>query len=106
METENVAQRVVRILKSRDVEFVFGIPGEENIYLVDAISKQTAVKFILTRHEQGASFMAEVYGRLLQKPAVAIATLGPGAINLLLGTADALTTQVPLIAISAQAGTD
>ena len=61
---------------------------------------------MLTRHEQGASFMAEIYGRLTGKAGVCSATLGPGAINLLLGTADATTNSTPLVALSAQVGMD
>jgi acetolactate synthase-1/2/3 large subunit len=72
------------------VTHVFGIPGEENIRLIEALSR-SSITYVLTRHEQGASFMAETYGRLTGKAGVCSATLGPGAINLLLGTADATT---------------
>ena len=82
---------------------MFGIPGEENIRLVEAISR-SSIQYVLTRHEQGASFMAETYGRLTGRAGVCSATLGPGAINLLLGTADATTNSTPLIALSAQVG--
>jgi acetolactate synthase-1/2/3 large subunit len=82
---------------------VFGIPGEENIRLVDALSR-SSIDYVLTRHEQAASFMAETYGRLTGRAGVCSATLGPGAINLLLGTADATTNSTPLIALSAQVG--
>src|SRR5579859_4896730 len=76
-----------------------------NIRLVDAISR-SSIRYVLARHEQGASFMAEVYGRLTGRAGVCSATLGPGAINLLLGTADATTNSTPLIALSAQVGMD
>ena len=79
------------------------IPGEENIHLVDALSR-SSIRFVLVRHEQGASFMAETFGRLTGKAGVCLATLGPGAINLLLGVADATTNSTPLIALSAQVG--
>jgi acetolactate synthase-1/2/3 large subunit len=82
---------------------VFGIPGEENIYLTDALSRST-IRYVLVRHEQAASFMAEIYGRLTGQAGVCSATLGPGAINLLLGTADAYTNSTPLLALSAQVG--
>lgn len=101
MET---AKQIVKVLENRNVKYVFGIPGEENIHLVDAINQSDKIQFILVRHEQGASFMAEVYGRLTGQPGVATATLGPGAINLLLGVADAQTNSTPLIAITAQGG--
>ena len=90
-------------LENEGVTHVFGIPGEENIHLVDAISR-SSIRYVLTRHEQGASFMAEVYGRLTGRAGVCSATLGPGAINLLLGTADATTNSTPLVALSAQVG--
>ena len=70
---------------------------------MDAISR-SSIRYVLARHEQGASFMAEVYGRLTGRAGVCSATLGPGAINLLLGTADATTNSTPLIALSAQVG--
>ncbi|GAB2456020.1 acetolactate synthase large subunit [Jatrophihabitans fulvus] len=82
---------------------VFGIPGEENIRFVEALSRST-IEYVLTRHEQGAAFMAETYGRLTDKAGVCSATLGPGAINLLLGVADATTNSTPVVALSAQVG--
>ncbi|HTU74128.1 MAG TPA: acetolactate synthase large subunit [Trebonia sp.] len=103
---ENVrtaAELIVECLENEGVTHVFGIPGEENIRLVEALSK-SSIQYVLTRHEQGASFMAETYGRLTGKAGVCSATLGPGAINLLLGTADATTNSTPLVALSAQVG--
>ena len=97
------AALIVSCLENEGVTHVFGIPGEENIRLVDAISR-SSIRYVLARHEQGASFMAEVYGRLTGRAGVCSATLGPGAINLLLGTADATTNSTPLIALSAQVG--
>src|SRR6202453_5310108 len=94
---------MVECLENEGVTHVFGIPGEENIHLVDAISR-SAIRYVLVRHEQGASFMAEVYGRLTGRAGVCSATLGPGAINLLLGTADATTNSTLLVALSAQVG--
>ncbi|HEX5115785.1 MAG TPA: acetolactate synthase large subunit [Pseudonocardiaceae bacterium] len=102
-DERTVADLIVRCLENEGVTHVFGIPGEENIRLVDAISR-SSITYVLTRHEQGASFMAETYGRLTGRAGVCSATLGPGAINLLLGTADATTNSTPLIALSAQVG--
>src|ERR1039457_213344 len=99
----DTADLIVACLENEGVTDVFGIPGEENIRLVEAISR-SSIRYVLTRHEQGASFMAETYGRLTGRAGVCSATLGPGAINLLLGTADATTNSTPLIAVSAQVG--
>ena len=99
----STAALIVECLENEGVTHVFGIPGEENIRLVDAISG-SSIRYVLARHEQGASFMAEVYGRLTGRAGVCSATLGPGAINLLLGTADATTNSTPLVALSAQVG--
>jgi len=98
-----IARLIVSILEAEGVEYVFGIPGEENIGLIDALN-DSSIRYVLTRHEQAASFMAEIYGRLTGKAGVCSATLGPGAINLLLGVADATTNSTPLLALSAQAG--
>ena len=101
--SRSTADLIVECLENEGVTHVFGIPGEENIRLVEAISR-SPIRYVLTRHEQGASFMAETYGRLAGRAGVCSATLGPGAINLLLGTADATTNSTPLIALSAQVG--
>jgi acetolactate synthase I/II/III large subunit len=98
------AELIVECLENEGVAHVFGIPGEENILLIEALSK-SSIKYVLTRHEQGAAFMAETYGRLTGKAGVCSATLGPGAINLLLGVADATTNSTPVVALSAQVGT-
>lgn len=102
-EMATVAKLVVRCLENEGVKYVFGIPGEENIHFIDALTG-SSIRFILVHHEQAASFMADMYGRVTGKAGVCSATLGPGAINLLLGTADAHTDSVPLVAISAQVG--
>src|SRR5690348_17207921 len=99
----STAALIVSCLENEGVTHVFGIPGEENIRLVDAISR-SSIRYVLARHEQGASFMAEVYGRLTGRAGVCSATLGPGALPILLGTADATTNSTPLIALSAQVG--
>jgi acetolactate synthase-1/2/3 large subunit len=102
-ETERVADLLVRCLEHEGVTCVFGIPGEENIYFTDALSR-SSIRYVLVRHEQAASFMAEIFGRLTGRAGVCSATLGPGAINLLLGTADANTNSTPVVAFSAQVG--
>lgn len=103
-EEISTARLLVKCLENENVRYVFGIPGEENINLVDELNKSEKIHFVLTRHEQGASFMASTYGRLTGIPGVCLATLGPGAINLMLGVADAQTNSTPLVAISAQGG--
>ncbi|MBO0848929.1 MAG: acetolactate synthase large subunit, partial [Pseudonocardia sp.] len=103
--TVTTAELIVACLEAEGVEYVFGIPGEENIRLVDALSR-SRIRYLLTRHEQAASFMAEIYGRLTGRAGVCSATLGPGAINLQLGVADATTNSTPLVALSAQVGLD
>ena len=101
--SRSTADLIVECLEYEGVTHVSGIPGEENIRLVEAISR-SSIRYVLTRHEQGASFMAETYGRLTGRAGVCPATLGPGAINLLLGTADATTNSTPLVALPAQVG--
>jgi len=102
-DSPNVSEFIVKCLENEAVDFVFGIPGEENIPFVDAING-SSIRFILARSEQGASFMADMYGRVTGKAGVCAATLGPGAINLLLGVADAHADSTPLVAITAQVG--
>ena len=80
--SQTTAELIVSCLENEGVTHVFGLPGEENIYLLDALSR-SSIRFILVRHEQGASFMAELYGRLTGKAGVCVTTLGPGSINLL-----------------------
>ncbi len=99
----DVADLIVRCLEHEGVRYVFGIPGEENIRLTEALVASD-IRYILVRHEQAASFMAEIYGRLTGRAGVCSSTLGPGAINLLLGVADATTNSTPLVALSAQVG--
>ncbi|HEY1830942.1 MAG TPA: acetolactate synthase large subunit [Acidimicrobiales bacterium] len=99
-----VADLIVRCLEHEEVTHVFGIPGEENIHLTDALARSESIRYILVRHEQAASFMAEIWGRLTGRAGVCSSTLGPGAINLLLGTADADSNATPLVALSAQVG--
>jgi acetolactate synthase-1/2/3 large subunit len=95
----------VRCLENEGVEYIFGIPGEENLDVMDALL-DTNIKFITTRHEQGAAFMADVYGRLTGRAGVCLSTLGPGATNLITGVADANMDHAPVVAIAGQAGTN
>jgi acetolactate synthase I/II/III large subunit len=99
------AQAMVKCLENEGVSVIFGIPGEENIRFVQALAA-SKIRYVLTRHEQAAAFMAEMYGRVTGRAAVVSATLGPGAINMQLGVADATTNSTPLVAISAQVGQD
>jgi acetolactate synthase-1/2/3 large subunit len=96
---------MVECLENEGVSVVFGVPGEENIRLVQALAA-SQIRYVLCRHEQGAAFMAEMYGRVTGRAAVVSATLGPGAINMQLGVADATTNSTPMVAISAQVGQD
>jgi acetolactate synthase-1/2/3 large subunit len=101
----NTAELLVRCLENEGVEYVFGLPGEENLQILEAL-KTSKIQFITTRHEQGAAFMADVYGRLTGKAGVCLSTLGPGATNLMTGVADANLDRAPLVAITGQVGTD
>jgi len=98
------AELFVKCLENEGVEYIFGIPGEENLDVMDALL-DSPIRFITTRHEQGAAFMADVYGRLTGKAGVCLATLGPGATNLVTGVADANLDHAPVVAIAGQAST-
>lgn len=94
----------VKCLENEGVEYIFGVPGEENIDMLDALV-DSPIQFVATRHEQGAAFIADVYGRLTGKAGVCLSTLGPGATNLVTGVADANMDHAPLVAISGQGAT-
>ncbi len=98
-----VAQLLVACLENEGVEYVFGLPGEENLHVIDALS-DSSIRFVTTRDERGAAFMADTYGALTGKAGVCLATLGPGALNLVLGIANAQLDSHPLVALMAQAG--
>ncbi len=98
----NAAELFVKCLENEGVEYIFGVPGEENAHFLMAL-EDSPIKFILCRHEQGAAFIADVYGRLTGKAAVCLATLGPGATNLVTGVADANMDRSPLVVITGQA---
>nr|WP_295310474.1 acetolactate synthase large subunit [uncultured Blautia sp.] len=99
------AEVLVKCLEKEGVEYVFGIPGEENLDMMNALEKSN-IRVIVVRHEQGAAFMADMYGRLTGKAGVCFSTLGPGAANLITGTADANSDGAPVIAITGQVGTE
>ena len=101
----NTAELLIRCLENEGVEYIFGVPGEENLQVLQAL-KHSSIEFVTTRHEQGAAFMADVYGRLTGKAGVCLSTLGPGATNLITGVADANLDRAPLVAITGQVGTD
>ena len=101
----NTAELLVKCLENEGVKVVFGIPGEENLAVMNALARSN-IRFITVRHEQGAAFMADVYGRLTGHAGVCLATLGPGATNLITGVADANSDGAPLVAITGQVSTD
>ena len=98
------AELFVQCLENEGVEFVFGIPGEETLDLSEALDRSAQIIFVPTRHEQGAAFMADAYGRLTGTPGVCLATLGPGASNLATGVGDATLDHAPLVALTGQTG--
>ena len=95
----------VKCLENEGVEYIFGLPGEEYVDVLDALI-DSDIKFITTRHEQGAAFIADVYGRLTGQAGVCLSTLGPGATNLVTGVADANMDYAPLVAIAGQGSTN
>lgn len=95
----------VKCLENEGVEFIFGVPGEENIDMLESLI-DSPIEFITTRHEQGAAFICDVLGRLTGNAGVCLSTLGPGATNLVTGVADANMDRAPIIAIAGQGSTD
>jgi acetolactate synthase-1/2/3 large subunit len=100
------ADLLVECLEAERCEYVFSVPGEETLDLLESLSRSETIRHITTRHEQGAAFMADVYGRLTGRAAVAMSTLGPGATNLLTGIADAYLDRAPVVAITGQASSE
>src|SRR3954466_5622147 len=94
---------LVRALENEGVERIFGVPGEENLDVVESL-RTSSIKLVITRHEQAAAFMAATHGRLTGRPGVCITTLGPGALNLATGAAYALLGAMPMIMITGQKG--
>jgi acetolactate synthase I/II/III large subunit len=93
---------MIACLEQEGVEYVFGVPGEENLDFLDSLSRSTKIKLILTRHEQGAGFMASTYGRHTGKAGVCLATLGPGATNFVTAAAYAQLGGMPMVMITGQ----
>ena len=96
---------MVKCLESEGIEYVFGVPGEENADFILSLGESGSIHFILTRHEQGAAFMAEVYGRLTGQAAGCLGTLGPGATNLITGVADSNMDRAPMLVLTGQGST-
>lgn len=96
------AELFIKCLEEEGVEYVFGLPGEENLDFLECLCKSNKIKLILTRHEQGAGFMAATYGRLTGKAGVCLTTLGPGATNLVTSAAYAQLGGMPLVMITGQ----
>jgi acetolactate synthase-1/2/3 large subunit len=107
MTTEPRARRaadvLVECLIAEGCDTVFSVPGEETMDVLESLAERPQVRHVTTRHEQGAAFMADVHGRLTGRAAVAMATLGPGATNLVTGVADAYLDRAPMVAITGQA---
>src|ERR1700678_4462799 len=99
----NGAELIVSALENEGVRQIFGVPGEENLDVVEAL-RRSRIELVLTRHEQAAAFMAATHGRLTGKPGVCITTLGPGALNLTTGAAYALLGAMPMVMITGQKG--
>ena len=96
------SELMVKCLETEGVEYIFGVPGEENADFMMSLQDSTKITFILTRHEQGAAFMAEIYGRLTGNPAGCLGTLGPGATNLITGVADSNMDRAPMLVLTGQ----
>jgi len=101
----NTAELLVKCLETEGIEYIFGVPGEENADFMMALEQSASIRFVLTRHEQGAAFMAEAYGRLTGNPAACLGTLGPGATNLITGVADANMDHAPMLVLTGQGTT-
>ncbi|GGJ83794.1 acetolactate synthase large subunit [Pseudomonas matsuisoli] len=99
---QKASDLTVQCLENEGVEYIFGIPGEENLDLLDSLSRSEQIKLILTRHEQSAGFMAATYGRLTGKVGVCLSTLGPGATNLVTAGAYAYLGGMPMMMITGQ----
>ena len=99
----NGAELLVAALENEGVERIFGVPGEENLDVVEAL-RRSKIELVLTRHEQAAAFMAATHGRLTGKPGVCLTTLGPGALNFTTGAAYALLGAMPMVMITGQKG--
>ncbi|MEM7053522.1 MAG: acetolactate synthase large subunit [Pseudomonadota bacterium] len=97
---------MVQCLESEGIEYIFGVPGEENADFMLSLEQSDKIQFVLTRHEQGAAFMAEIYGRLTGNPAGCLGTLGPGSTNLITGVADSNMDRAPMLVLTGQGSTE
>src|SRR5271168_603552 len=95
------ADLLISALENEGVTQIFGVPGEENLDVVEAL-RRSSIKLVLTRHEQAAGFMAATHGRLTGKPGVCLSTLGPGATNLITAAAFAQLGAMPLVLVTGQ----
>ncbi len=105
-KTMKASDLFVQCLEEEGIEYIFGVPGEENADFMMSLEKSKKIRFILTRHEQGAAFMAEAYGRLTGNPAGCLGTLGPGATNLITGVANSNMDRAPMLVLTGQGSTD
>ncbi len=96
----------VKCLETEGIEYIYGVPGEENADFMMSLEKSDKIRFVLCRHEQGAAFMAEIYGRLTGEPAGCLGTLGPGATNLITGVADANMDRAPMLVLTGQGSSE
>ncbi|WP_379920847.1 acetolactate synthase large subunit [Erythrobacter sp. R86502] len=101
-EPQKASDLFIECLEAEGVEYIFGVPGEENLDFLESLSKSGKIKLILTRHEQGAGFMAATYGRHTGKTGVFLATLGPGATNMVTAVAYSQLGGMPTLAITGQ----
>src|SRR3954462_13213621 len=92
----------IQCLEEEGVEYIWGVPGEENLDFLDSLSRSDKIRLILTRHEQGAGFMAATYGRLTGRTGVCLATLGPGATNFVTAAAYAQLGGMPMLMVTGQ----
>ncbi|MGV7852384.1 thiamine pyrophosphate-binding protein, partial [Mycobacterium kansasii] len=102
MPPSNTSEQIVEALVAEGVEYVFGIPGDENLHFLEALRKDGRIKFVLFRHEQAAGFAAAAFGRLTGRLAVAMSTLGAGAMNLTTPVAHAYLAAMPMLVITGQ----
>ena len=93
------SELLVAALENEGVDRIFGVPGEENLDVVESL-RRSSIELVVTRHEQPAAFMAATYGRLTGKPGVALSTLGPGALNLVTGAAYGFLGGMPMVLIT------
>jgi acetolactate synthase-1/2/3 large subunit len=101
-EKQKASDLFIECLEAEGCEYIFGVPGEENLDFLDSLSRSDKIKLVLTRHEQGAGFMAATYGRHTGRTGVCLATLGPGATNFVTAAAYAQLGGMPMLMITGQ----